>query len=203
MVEVVETWVQNLDTLHQRIVRERNIALDAAPEQAAQTLETNGKTACFVATNHTVVGLVGVADVLRDDVKEALHELEPGIARFFARLDPAKEGVVETAQRRLATGEIGVGQGGGGGAITLQLGRLILVADAPLFVLPRSCAFSQRTIVQLPVGSQHLSHRSRLLAGRVQAVAERFAHPCIMGMSVTPGVTGREDTRRSGTSPAS
>ncbi|MDP9310597.1 MAG: cadmium-translocating P-type ATPase [Chloroflexota bacterium] len=60
---------------NRRLLSERSIPLDAAQEQAAQALETNGKTVFFVAANKVIVGLVGVADVLRGEVKEALNEL--------------------------------------------------------------------------------------------------------------------------------
>ena len=60
---------------NRRLLRERCITLEATVEQAAQALETKGTTVFFVSTNNAIVGLVGVADVLRSDVKEALSEL--------------------------------------------------------------------------------------------------------------------------------
>jgi Cd2+/Zn2+-exporting ATPase/Cu+-exporting ATPase len=67
---------------NRRLLHERNIGLEPMQEQAAHQLEQNGKTVFFVALNSTVVGLVGLADVLRSDVKQALSELPPlGIRR--------------------------------------------------------------------------------------------------------------------------
>jgi P-type Cu+ transporter len=69
---------------NRRLLTERTMTLDAAQEQAAQALETKGKTVFFAAANHRVVGLVGVADVLRSDVKDALSELPAfGIRRVL------------------------------------------------------------------------------------------------------------------------
>lgn len=60
---------------NRRFLIERGIGLDAAQEQAAQTLETNGNTVFFVAAQQRLVGLVALADVLRSEVKAALAEL--------------------------------------------------------------------------------------------------------------------------------
>jgi len=68
---------------NRRLLAERGIMLEAAHDHTAQALETKGQTVFFVAANNAVVGLVGVADVLRSEVKEALSELATlGIQRI-------------------------------------------------------------------------------------------------------------------------
>ncbi|MDE3076162.1 MAG: cation-translocating P-type ATPase, partial [Chloroflexota bacterium] len=60
------------------------VALDAAAETAAGTLEQQGKTAFFAAVDGAVAGLVAVADTVRPDVEAALEELRRlGITRFL------------------------------------------------------------------------------------------------------------------------
>lgn len=65
------TWA--IGTRH--LLREREVTLEAAHEDAAQALEAQGKTVFFVAANTRLVGLVGLADVIRSEVKDALTEL--------------------------------------------------------------------------------------------------------------------------------
>ncbi len=60
---------------NRRLLNERTITLEATIDQAAQALETKGTTVFFVARNNAIVGLVGVADVLRNEVKKALREI--------------------------------------------------------------------------------------------------------------------------------
>lgn len=129
---------------------------------------------------HTVaydLAPVAVAWVL--DCIKAIASLVPRVAGVVTSLDAAKErikGFFEAAQRRLTTGEVRLRQVGIGRAIYLQLCRLIFVPDAPVFLLPGIFAFSKRSIVQVPMGIQHLEHRTRLLTRRVQAIAERRTH---------------------------
>ncbi|MCX6022002.1 MAG: heavy metal translocating P-type ATPase [Chloroflexi bacterium] len=69
---------------NRRLLVERGVAPDASHEQQAQDLEAAGKTVFFVANEEGVAGLIGVADIIRPEVRSALAELKVlGIRRFL------------------------------------------------------------------------------------------------------------------------
>lgn len=69
---------------NRRLLAERGVTVDPPAEAHAQALEVAGKTAFFVAHAGRVAGLVGVADVVRPEVKAALHDLKRlGIRRML------------------------------------------------------------------------------------------------------------------------
>ena len=69
---------------NRRLLAERGVALQPEDEAQAQALERAGKTAFFVAHEGGMAGLVGVADVIRPEVKVALDELKRlGIRRLL------------------------------------------------------------------------------------------------------------------------
>lgn len=67
---------------NRRLLADRGIALQPVEEARARVLERAGKTAFFVTHDGGSVGLLGVADVIRPEVKRALQELRQlGIKR--------------------------------------------------------------------------------------------------------------------------
>jgi P-type Cu+ transporter len=69
---------------NRRLLEERGVRIAAQEDAHAQALEVAGKTAFFVAHAGDVAGLVGVADVVRPEVKVALNDLQRlGIRRFL------------------------------------------------------------------------------------------------------------------------
>jgi Cd2+/Zn2+-exporting ATPase/Cu+-exporting ATPase len=66
------------------LLADRGVALLPGDEARAQALERAGKTAFFVAHEGGVVGLIGVADVIRPEVRRALQDLKAlGIRRLL------------------------------------------------------------------------------------------------------------------------
>lgn len=69
---------------NRRLLAELRIVLQSKDEAQAQVLERAGKTAFFVAHDGATVGILGVADVIRPEVKGALAELKRlGIRRLL------------------------------------------------------------------------------------------------------------------------
>ena len=88
---------------NRRLLAERGLVLDRAGEEQARRLEEVGKTAFFVAEGDEVAGILGVADVLRPEVKAALAEL--------ARLGVTRQILLTGDNVRVAAaiaGELGV-----------------------------------------------------------------------------------------------
>ena len=68
---------------NRRLITDRNIVLHDDDEQALQRLETEGKTTVMVAIDSELLGIVAVADTVRDSALTALAELrKQGIKRF-------------------------------------------------------------------------------------------------------------------------
>jgi P-type Cu+ transporter len=88
---------------NRRLLAERGVVLDRAGEEQARRLEAAGKTAFFVAQDGAAAGILGVADVLRPEVKAALAEL--------ARLGIARQILLTGDNERVAAaiaGELGI-----------------------------------------------------------------------------------------------
>ncbi|HEY0606252.1 MAG TPA: cation-translocating P-type ATPase [Herpetosiphonaceae bacterium] len=69
---------------NRRLLTEQGIALAPADEAQVQALEASGKTAFVVARDRSIVGLVGVADVIRPEAAAALAELKRlGVRRLL------------------------------------------------------------------------------------------------------------------------
>ena len=88
---------------NRRLLDERGVVLDAAGERQARRLEQAGKTAFFVAQGDEVAGILGVADVLRPEVKAALAAL--------TRLGVSRQILLTGDNERVAAaiaGELGV-----------------------------------------------------------------------------------------------
>lgn len=67
-----------------RLLAERGVVIPPEAETQAQALEGSGKTAFFVAHEDRLAGLVGVADIIRPEVKGALADLKRlGIRRLL------------------------------------------------------------------------------------------------------------------------
>jgi Cd2+/Zn2+-exporting ATPase/Cu+-exporting ATPase len=60
---------------NRRLLSQRGLVLDDDGERHAQELESSGKTVFFAANQQGVAGIIGVADVIRPEVKAALVEL--------------------------------------------------------------------------------------------------------------------------------
>ncbi|MDO8567731.1 MAG: heavy metal translocating P-type ATPase [Dehalococcoidales bacterium] len=71
---VAELDGQNILLGNRRLMAERNIPMDGLIAEA-ERLEQQGKTAMFVATNNRAVGIVAVADTLKETSKLAIDEL--------------------------------------------------------------------------------------------------------------------------------
>lgn len=68
---------------NRRLITDRNIVLHEDDEQALQKLETEGKTTVMVASESELLGIVAVADTIRESAMAALAELrKQGIKRF-------------------------------------------------------------------------------------------------------------------------
>ncbi|HEY0737365.1 MAG TPA: cation-translocating P-type ATPase [Herpetosiphonaceae bacterium] len=69
---------------NRRLLAEQDITLAPADEARVQALEGTGKTAFVVAQDHTVVGVIGVADMIRPEATAALAELKRlGVQRLL------------------------------------------------------------------------------------------------------------------------
>lgn len=85
---------------NRRLLEERGLAsgLDGLGSQA-ERLETEGKTAVFLAVNGEVVGAVGVADVLKPDAVAAVHALRSlGLEIFMLTGDNRRTAEAVAAQ---------------------------------------------------------------------------------------------------------
>lgn len=69
--EMAPCWVGNRPWLAQQ-----GIAVDGATEAHAETLAAAGQTVVYIALNQSVVGLLGVADVLRPEAASTLAALQ-------------------------------------------------------------------------------------------------------------------------------
>jgi P-type Cu+ transporter len=69
---------------NRRLMEERGIPLAAADDAQGSALEAAGKTAFFVAHQGEIVGVIGVADVVRPEVKRAIADLKRlGVRRLL------------------------------------------------------------------------------------------------------------------------
>jgi hypothetical protein len=104
-----------------------------------------------VDTCGVTVPLATIAEGRELDGIEAVAALEARIPRCLARLHPPEErleGPVQAPQRCLAAREVGACQIGVGGALVLQMRRLLAVGDAPLLLLPSALALGKRLVVE-------------------------------------------------------
>ena len=68
---------------NRKLINEQNIVLHDDDEQALQRLETEGKTTVMVASGSELLGIIAVADTVRESAVAALAELrKQGIKRF-------------------------------------------------------------------------------------------------------------------------
>lgn len=69
---------------NRRLMEERGIETESALVARADELERAGKTVMFLSNNHRVAGLIAVADVVRDQVPNALKQIRAsGIRRLI------------------------------------------------------------------------------------------------------------------------
>ena len=69
---------------NRRLLAQRGLVLDENGERQAQALESSGKTVFFAANPQGIAGIVGVADVIRPEVKAAIAELRQiGISQLL------------------------------------------------------------------------------------------------------------------------
>lgn len=69
---------------NRRLMETQGIEVDASMIQRAEELEHAGKTVMFLSNNHRVAGLIAVADVVRDQVPNALTQIRAsGIRRLI------------------------------------------------------------------------------------------------------------------------
>ncbi len=68
---------------NRKLINDRNIILHDDDEQALQRLETEGKTTVMIASGSELLGIIAVADTVRESAVAALAELrKQGIKRF-------------------------------------------------------------------------------------------------------------------------
>ncbi len=58
-----------------KLMADNGLAVDERIEEALQRLEMEAKTAVLVASNSKIIGVVGIADTLKESAKEAIKEL--------------------------------------------------------------------------------------------------------------------------------
>jgi Cu+-exporting ATPase len=58
------------------LLRENNIAIPETATATASKMEAEGLTVLFIASNGDTIGLIGVADIVRDEVRETVRQLE-------------------------------------------------------------------------------------------------------------------------------
>jgi Cd2+/Zn2+-exporting ATPase/Cu+-exporting ATPase len=69
---------------NQRFFEEKGIAISGDDMKKAKGLEAEGKTVLFLSVDSITVGIIAVADVLRDEVPRAIEELkEMGVKRLI------------------------------------------------------------------------------------------------------------------------
>jgi hypothetical protein len=110
---------------------------------------------------------------------EAILSLEAWVARLLTALEAPEEclkGFVQPAQGGLATRKVGGSQIGVGGALILQMRRLVAIRDRFLPFLPGGLAFGKRPVVEMSMRIEHFGQRQFLLIGGIQAILEGFAH---------------------------
>ncbi len=135
---------------------------------------------------------------------KSVTTFEPRVTWFVGSLlDTSKEVLertLEATQRCLTAGEVCGRQVRIGLAVQLQPGGLLLVVDTAPFLLPGVFPFLEGTIVQMPVGIQHLQHCSGLLTRWQQTITKRSAH---IGILTDLCDRNRHKERRKVNSPAS
>jgi heavy metal translocating P-type ATPase len=85
------------------LMGERNISINDDLEEKIQRVEQGGQSVVLIAVNQDVVGLLGVADEIRPDIREVITELRNLGAKRIVMLT----GDNDTVARRVAT-EVGI-----------------------------------------------------------------------------------------------
>ncbi len=81
---VVARWNGNQILFgNRRLMEARGIEVDLPMLQRAEALERAGKTVMFLSNNHRVAGLIAVADVVRDQVPNALKQIRTSGIRLI------------------------------------------------------------------------------------------------------------------------
>lgn len=97
---------------NQRLMEEKGVAIHETTLAKAQAMEAEGKTALFLASNPSafslepsVIGIVAVADILRDDAPDAIKELKKiGIKKLII-LTGDNERVASSISKKLGIEE--------------------------------------------------------------------------------------------------
>ena len=62
--------------LHANALKKQGVALDAALQAQAQAMAQKGKTVLYLVQDRAVLGLLAVADLIRESSREAVAELQ-------------------------------------------------------------------------------------------------------------------------------
>ena len=86
---------------NRRLISERSVPLHPDDEAALQTLEDAGKTSVMVATDGELIGIIAVADTIRDSAKEMFATLRKQGVQHFAVLTGDSERVAHAIGLKL------------------------------------------------------------------------------------------------------
>ena len=98
--------IASIDGVHylvgnRRLIAERNVSLLTDDEAALQALEDEGKTSVMVATDGELIGIIAVADTIRDSAKEMFATLRKQGVQHFAVLTGDSERVAHAIGLKL------------------------------------------------------------------------------------------------------
>lgn len=96
---------QHLALGNRRLMAERGVELSPRLQGEAEALEAQGKTVLFLSRATEAVGLVAVADVIRDEVPEAIQALKALGIRHLVLLSGDNERTVAAIARQLGIAE--------------------------------------------------------------------------------------------------
>ena len=86
---------------NRRLMEAHGIEIDVPMRQRAEALEHAGKTVMFLSNNHHLTGLIAVADVVRDQVPNALRQIRASGIRRLIVLTGDNERVAAALARQL------------------------------------------------------------------------------------------------------
>jgi len=91
---------------NRRLLESKGIRIDKVSEDYLTTLEKNGETALLVAEGSELVGIIGVADSLRENIPQAIKKMRGIGIRKIAILTGDSSRIAEVVANRLAVDEV-------------------------------------------------------------------------------------------------